>query len=101
MTTRNEETLLLARVARRHHTYKSVWMPHLGEHLPVPPEKRNNHDKDIVYVVRQRGIVGHVSRQLSRTVWHFFFRPQLHTCGQFIRNLVILVALQGHALVKD
>ena len=83
MATRSEETFLLASVVRGHHVYKSVWMPHLGEHLPVHPEMGNNHDKYAFSIVRQGGIVGHVRRQLSQTVWHFLFHG-----GQ----------AQGHAL---
>ena len=48
-----------------------VRMPCFGEHLPVRSEMGNNHDKYAVSVVRQGGIIAHVPRQLSRTVWHF------------------------------
>ena len=77
MASQAEETFSFVSVVRGHHIYKSVWTPMLGERLSVRPETGNNHDKHAVSVVKRGGIVGHVPRELSRTVWHFL----LHLLG--------------------
>ena len=80
MASQTEETFSVVSVVRGHHVYKSVWTPLLGERLLVRPETGNNHDKYTVSVVKHGGIVGHLPRELSRTVWHFILHGGQVTC---------------------
>ena len=80
MASQTEETFSIVSVVRGHHVYKSVWTPLLGERLLVRPETGNNHDKYAVSVVKHGEIVGHLPRELSRTVWHFILHGGQVTC---------------------
>ena len=51
---------------RRHHVYKSVWTPFVGEILNTKREPGNSYDRHAVAVVRDSCVVGHLPRQYSR-----------------------------------
>ena len=55
---------------RGHHIYKKVWMPSVGEVLLVK-EEGNEHDRFAVSVMKDRFIVGHAPRELSKLFTHF------------------------------
>ena len=73
MASQVEETFCLDSVVRGHHVYKTIWTPFLGEILTAIAEPGNSHDRHAVCVKKEGHgeIVGHVPRELSRTVWHF------------------------------
>ena len=54
-----------------HHIYKEVWMPRTGEELLVEKEPGNSQDRHAVALMKDKINVGHVSRELSSTFWHF------------------------------
>ena len=56
-------------VVRGHHVYKSVWTPVSGEELAVVPEAKNSHDRYAVDVLKDGEVVGHITRELSRTFY--------------------------------
>ena len=74
MATQTEEMFFIVSVLRGHHVSLSV------EHFPVRPETGNNHDKYVVSVVKHGRIVGHLPRELSRTVWDFILHGGHVTC---------------------
>ena len=63
-------------VIRGHHIYKSLWTPFIGETLELKCEEPENvHDRYSVCVMKNGDfIVGHVPRELSKTVWYFLKR---------------------------
>ena len=79
MASQNEEMFSIVSVVRGHHICKSVWTPLLGERLPVRSETGNNH-KYAVSVVKHGGIVGHLTRELSRIVWQCILHGSQVTC---------------------
>ena len=69
------EIYRLESVVRGHHIYKRIWTPVVGEKLLVTVEEGNPHDFRAVAVRKGGGvIVGHVPRELSRTLWYFLQR---------------------------
>ena len=80
MATQTKKTFSIVSVVRGHHIYKSVRNPLLGERLSVRSETGNNHDKYAVSVVKHRGIVGNLPRELLQTVWHFILHGGHVTC---------------------
>ena len=59
-------------VIRGHHIYKKVWMPSVGEVLLLVKEEGNEHDRFAVSVMKDRFIIGHAPRELSK----LFTQPQ-------------------------
>ena len=49
-----------------HHVYKEVWSPVLGEDLTCLPEPENSHDKYAIQVLKNKIVVVHVPREISR-----------------------------------
>ena len=56
---------------RGHHEYKIVWTPTVGETLRLAIESTNSHDAHAVAVVKDRTVVGHVPKNISKTVSFF------------------------------
>ena len=54
-------------VIRGNHIYKSVWTPFIGEELVVEAEEGNEHDKNVVTVMKDGCVVGHVPRCISES----------------------------------
>ena len=67
------EDFVFDSVVRGHHVYKSIWTPLSGEVLAVEVEDDTEQDNFAIAVHKGTIIVGHVPRELSRTV-HFFLR---------------------------
>ena len=61
MASQVEKMFCLDSVVYRHHIYKTVWTPFLGEILTTIPEPENNHDRHAVCIKKGTKIVGHVS----------------------------------------
>ena len=61
----------LCSVVRRHHVYKSVWSPSIGETLPLLEDAGNEHDAYAVNVVKESTVVDHAPREVSRTFYYF------------------------------
>ena len=55
--------------------YKAIWNPEIGEELEVLPENNNKHDLYAVSVLKNGDIVGHVPRELSKTIKFFLGTP--------------------------
>ena len=51
---------------RGYHIYKEIWDAAIGEHLACERENSNNHDCYAVAVTKDRTIVGHLPRKVSR-----------------------------------
>ena len=75
-----EAVFLFTSVIRGHHVYKSIWTPVMGEVLTVSLEEGNAHVRFAVRVKKERQIVGHVPREFSREIWHFFRHGCWSTC---------------------
>ena len=58
-------------VVHRHHVYKSVWTPFVGEIFDTKKEAGNSHNRHMVAVVRDSCVLGHLPRQYSRVPWYF------------------------------
>ena len=56
---------------RGYHVYKVVWKPTIGEKLQADQGFGNEADKFARKVVKNNEIVGHLTREYSRTLWHF------------------------------
>ena len=69
-------------VVRRHHVYKAIWNPVIGEVLVCEQETGNDEDSCAVAVKLDDIIVGHVPREISRIC--------LERCG------TILCEITGH-----
>ena len=67
-------------VVRGHHIYKTIWTPSLGEILMVFPEPLNDHGRHAVCVKKDDVIVGHVSREQAKTMWHFLMHGGQVSC---------------------
>ena len=50
---------------QRHHIFKNIWTPTMGEQLPCRGEIGNNKDRYAVAILRDRTTVGHVPREIS------------------------------------
>ena len=86
------EVYITESVIRCHHVYKRVWRPVVGEILPVDAEEDNVHNRNAV-AVRSGAIVGHLPRELSRTVWYcvaFKYCVLVFANGRKTRNLAII-----------
>lgn len=59
---------------RGHHIYKDIWEAAIGEHLACEGENANNHDHYAVAVLKDRTIVGHLPRKVSRVCSLFLRR---------------------------
>lgn len=57
---------------RGYHAYIGIWAPTIGEVLLVKPEPTNEKDSNAVAVLKEDSIVGHVPRNLSPRLFHFF-----------------------------
>ena len=53
-------------VIRGHHVYKSIWTPFVGEQLVLQRDERNKYDRYAVAVKKEKKIVGHVPKELSK-----------------------------------
>ena len=58
-------------VVRSHHLYKRIWTPRVGEQLQLKHEKDNSNDVRAVAIAKDGIIVGHLPRELARTVFCF------------------------------
>ena len=67
-------------VVRGHHIYKRVWTPVVGEELSLKTEDGNLHDKHAVAVIKDRQIVDHVPRSISKVSWFFLKHGGKITC---------------------
>ena len=56
---------------RGHHVYKTHWRPEINEELRCEVERGNSFDRYAVAVMKDRGVVGHVPRELARTSFYF------------------------------
>ena len=56
---------------RGFHVYKDIWMPVKGEILDITRENDNPHDKYAVAVKQGQKTVGHIPREISKTVAFF------------------------------
>ena len=68
----------LESVVRGHHVYKRIWTPVVGQELQVAVEENNTHDSRAVAVRKGRTVVGHLPREVARSV--FFFIKRGGTC---------------------
>ena len=59
---------------RGYHIYKEIWDAAIGEHLTCERENSNNHDRYAVAVTKDRTIVGHLPRKVSRVCSLFLKR---------------------------
>ena len=50
----------------RHHVYKDIWTPILGEKLSTATEPENHHDKYVVKVLKENEVFRHVPRDISK-----------------------------------
>ena len=58
------EEYTIESVIRRHHIYKSIWHPILGEQLVLEREEGSGHDRYAVSVMKGGDIVGRVRLEL-------------------------------------
>ena len=58
-------------VVRGHHVYKRIWTPRVGEQLQLKHEEDNSNDVRAVAIAKDGIIVGHLPRELARTVCFF------------------------------
>ena len=49
-----------------HHVYNDIWTPTLGEKLSTATEPEKHHDKYAVKVLKEKEVVGHVPREISK-----------------------------------
>ena len=66
----------LQSVVRGHHVYKVVWTPVIGEELSVKSEENNDHDRRAIAVMKDREVIGHVPRELSKILYFFLRRSE-------------------------
>ena len=66
-----------------HYVYKDIWKPNIGDLLSSWREKDNPHDEYVVCIMKESLIVGHVPRDLSKSVSYLLL------CGT---KIVITVA---------
>ena len=63
------------------HIYKCVWTPFVSERLElICEEPENVHDRYSVSITKDESVVGHVPRELSKTVWYFLRREGTGYC---------------------
>lgn len=58
-------------VIRGHHISKRSWSPTVGELLEVAREPSNPYDRNAVAVLKEDRVVGHVPRELCRSICTF------------------------------
>ena len=63
---------------REYHAYIGLCTPTIGEVLLVKPEPTNEKDSNAVAVLKEDSIVGHVPRNLSPRLFHFFKRRDVN-----------------------
>ena len=59
-------SLLIDSKLRGFHVYCEIWEPYVGEELTCEIEEDNDHDPYAVSMMKQRQIVGHAPRSISR-----------------------------------
>ena len=64
-TSNMECELAVVSCTRRHHVFKNIWTPTMGEQLPCKREIGNIKDRYAVAVLRDHTTVGHVPRKIS------------------------------------
>ena len=65
---------------RGYHVYKDIWNAALGEELQCQRERGNSSDLYAVAVLKDRTIVGHLPRKISRICSLFMRRGGAITC---------------------
>ena len=65
------DSLEISSTVRGHPVYKVLWTPIICEELAVIVEENNSHDRHAVTVTKNEDIVGHVPRELAKTL-NFF-----------------------------
>ena len=77
---------------RGFHIFKDVWTPVEGEILDTSRERNNPYDKYAVAVKKEQITVGHVPREISKTVAFFMKHGGIVTCkvtsGQYRHSLI-------------
>ena len=63
-----------------YHIYKEIWEVVIGECLICEREHTNNHDRYAVAVIKDRTIVGHLPRRVSRVCSLFLRRGGTIDC---------------------
>ncbi len=66
--------LTVGSVVRRHHVYKRIWTPAVGEQLQLMPEEDNESNPRAVVVLKHGVIIGHLPRNTAGV------RPELSGC---------------------
>ena len=64
-------THLYSSVIRGHHVYKDTWMPYIEEKLMLDCEDTNQFNRCAVAVMKNREIMGHMPRTITKLSWFF------------------------------
>ena len=73
-------TFSLESVVCGHHVYKRVWTPFIGEQLTLKHEDNAN-DWRAVSVIKIDAVVGHLPREVAKTVLFFLKRGDSGVCA--------------------
>ena len=68
------DSFYLESVVCGHHVYKQIWIPVVGERLPIGIEKDSSTDAWTVAVRKCGVVVGHLPWETAKIVWYFFKR---------------------------
>ena len=65
---------------REFHTYKSLWMPEIGEELATVWKTANMHNRFAVVICKGTLTIGHVPAEISKVCWFFLRRGGTIKC---------------------
>lgn len=71
MATRSGVDFTIESVVRGYHIYQSVWTPNVGDEFVLQTQEQNRHYRYAVAVVASGNVVGHVPKEISKTMFFF------------------------------